>query len=93
MLRSFAFSVLFISLISLVSCGPAAEDRTQMHARAKVISDSMANLIKSAMAEAEMPPQAMQPKPVDSTAIKAAQSQSTAPGQTAAPNSPYNKGK
>jgi hypothetical protein len=96
MLRSFAFSILFISFISFVSCGPAAEDRNQMHARAKVISDSMANLIKSAMAEAEMPPQAMQsmPKAVDSTAIKAAQSQSAAPGQTVAPNNaPHTKSK
>jgi hypothetical protein len=40
---------------ALTSCGPAAENREQMHARAKTIADSMANLIKTAMAEAEMP--------------------------------------
>ena len=38
------------------SCGPAAENRDVMHSRAKTISDSMANLIKVAMQEAEMPP-------------------------------------
>jgi hypothetical protein len=54
----------------------------------------MANLIKSAMAEAEMPPQPAMPRPVDSSAIKAAQSQSAAPGQTTAPNNaPYTKSK
>jgi hypothetical protein len=94
MLRSFAFSILLLSFISFVSCGPAAEDRNQMHARAKVISDSMANLIRSAMAEAEMPPQANVPKPVDSSAIKAAQGQTAAAAQTVAPNkSPYTKSK
>lgn len=48
----------FISLsvvLFAASCGPAAENREVMHARAKTISDSMANLIKTAMQEAEMP--------------------------------------
>jgi hypothetical protein len=39
----------------LFSCGPAAEDRNAMHARAKVIQDSMANAIRQAIAEAEAP--------------------------------------
>lgn len=37
------------------SCGPPAESREYMHSRAKTISDSMANLIQSALDEAKMP--------------------------------------
>lgn len=55
MKKYFLFFAL-VSVIILGACkGKAAEDRAQMHARAKVIADSMANLIRSAMAEAEMP--------------------------------------
>ncbi|MDI1353929.1 MAG: hypothetical protein PSX36_03375 [bacterium] len=39
----------------LAACGPAAEDREKMHARAKVFQDSIANAIRTSMAEAEMP--------------------------------------
>jgi hypothetical protein len=49
------FLILPIIFFSLYSCGPAAESREQMHSRAKTIADSMANLIKVAMDEAEMP--------------------------------------
>lgn len=46
----------FLSLVLLVvSCGPAAEDRQAMHARAKVFQDSIANVIRTTMAEAETP--------------------------------------
>ena len=41
--------------VLLTSCGPAAEDREKMHARAKVFQDSIANSIRTSMAEAEMP--------------------------------------
>lgn len=52
-----SLSIISLSVILFaVSCGPAAENREVMHARAKTISDSMANLIKTAMQEAEMPP-------------------------------------
>lgn len=37
----------------LIACGPAAEDRDAMQGRAKIIADSIANSIKSKMAEAE----------------------------------------
>jgi hypothetical protein len=49
------FLILPIIFFTLYSCGPAAESREQMHSRAKTIADSMANLIKVAMDEAEMP--------------------------------------
>jgi hypothetical protein len=48
----------FLTVLSLVfflvlsSCGPAAEDRQQMHSRARVFQDSMANLIIRTMNEA-----------------------------------------
>ena len=46
----------FLSLVLIVvSCGPAAEDRQAMHARAKVFQDSIANVIRTTMAEAETP--------------------------------------
>ena len=45
--------IMFISL--LYACGPAAEDREKMHARAKVFQDSIAASIKAQMNEAEMP--------------------------------------
>lgn len=48
------FSLSLFTLI-LSSCGPAAEDRQMMHARAKVFQDSIANIIRTSMAEAEGP--------------------------------------
>ncbi len=49
----------FIALMAVIvfnsSCGPAAEDREAMYARAKVFQDSIANVLKSSMAEAEAP--------------------------------------
>lgn len=50
----FILPVLFIA-IAVSSCGPPAESREYMHSRAKTISDSMANLIQSALDEAKMP--------------------------------------
>lgn len=41
--------------LSQTSCGPAGEDRATMHSSAKRIGDSIANLIKTSMAEAEAP--------------------------------------
>jgi hypothetical protein len=49
----FSFSLFFIFI--LASCGPAAEDRQAMHERAKVFQDSIANVIKTSMAEAAAP--------------------------------------
>lgn len=46
------FSAVSVLLI-LSACGPAAEDREQMHIRAKVFQDSIANIIRTSMAEAE----------------------------------------
>lgn len=42
-------------VITQTSCGPAAESRETMHARAKAVADSIAGLIKTSMAEAEAP--------------------------------------
>ena len=47
----FLSSSLFTLILS--SCGPAAEDRQMMHDRAKVFQDSIANVIRTSMAEAE----------------------------------------
>jgi hypothetical protein len=45
--------VIFVLIIQ--SCGPAAEDREMMHQRAKSFQDSIANLIRTQLAEAEGP--------------------------------------
>ncbi len=39
----------------MMGCGPAAEDREAMYARAKVFQDSIANVIKQSMDEAAAP--------------------------------------
>ncbi|HQQ95117.1 MAG TPA: hypothetical protein PLQ93_11225 [Bacteroidia bacterium] len=44
-------SLLITLLVS--SCGPAAEDRATMVSRAKEVQDSIANMIRSSLAEAE----------------------------------------
>ena len=54
MKKLFPFIAIAIVVV-LVSCGKAAEDREQMHARAKVFQDSIANMIRVSMAEAEGP--------------------------------------
>ena len=68
---AFAFVLIF------TSCGPAAEDRQAMHTRAKVFQDSIANMIRIAMAEAEAPGNAAIAAPAPSPAA--------APAPTAAP--------
>ena len=45
----------FTLLLIITSCGPAAENRQLMHERAKVFQDSIANVIRTSMAEAEAP--------------------------------------
>jgi hypothetical protein len=46
--------ILFLSAFFLLqSCGPAAEDRELMHIKAKKFQDSIANLIRMQMAEAD----------------------------------------
>lgn len=52
-MKNVSFLLLAFVAIAVVSCGPAAEDRNAMHARAKVVADSIANSIKTRMAEAE----------------------------------------
>ena len=42
-------------VIAFTACGPAAEERDQMMTRSKVFQDSIANMIKTSMAEAEAP--------------------------------------
>lgn len=46
-------AIISILVLFLQSCGPAAEDRNVMHARAKQFQDSIANLIKTQMMEAD----------------------------------------
>lgn len=52
-----SLSLLFICCLPLIQCGPAAESRENMYGRGKVISDSMADIIRSAMDEARLPSQ------------------------------------
>ena len=49
------FLPVFVFVLILTSCGPAAENRQMMHERAKVFQDSIANMIRSSMAEAAAP--------------------------------------
>jgi hypothetical protein len=75
-------NILFLSLLTIIffnSCGPAAEDRKKMHERAAVFQDSIANFIRSSMAEAEAPGPMMMPPAVQPTA--APQATSSAPQQ------------
>ena len=44
---------LSILILALQGCGPAAEDRNVMHANAKRFQDSLANVIRMQMAEAD----------------------------------------
>jgi hypothetical protein len=52
-----------VCVLLLVSCGPAAEDRYEMHRRANLFQDSIANLIRQQMAEAEGPSALQIPRP------------------------------
>lgn len=56
MKKTTLFFVLAVAAV-LVSCGPAAENREAMYARAKVFQDSIANSIKTSMDEAAAPAQ------------------------------------
>lgn len=49
------FILFFASVLVLIffSCGPAAENRELMYARSKVFQDSIANVIRTQMNEAE----------------------------------------
>lgn len=49
------FAVFCFCLVAFTACGPAAEDRNVMHARAKVFQDSIANVIRMSMDEAAAP--------------------------------------
>jgi hypothetical protein len=65
------------ALIIFSSCGPAAEDREQMHRNAKRFQDSIAIYIQNRIAEAE--PQTAQPAaPAISDTVR---QQQPAPGQ------------
>jgi hypothetical protein len=44
-----------MGVLLFISCGPAAEDREQMHKRAKIFQDSIAHIIKTSMDEAAIP--------------------------------------
>lgn len=57
----------FVSVLFLSSCGPAAEDREAMYARAKVFQDSIAAGIKASMDAAAAPATGTGPVVVDTT--------------------------
>lgn len=84
-------SLLFVVVLN--SCGPAAENRQMMHERAKVFQDSIANIIRTTMAEAEAPGPNVVPAPaVHSTAVpQPAGAQQ--PSQSVNPNIGVNKTK
>ncbi len=60
------FSLTVVVFIS--SCGPAAENREAMYARAKVFQDSIATLIKTSMDDAAAPAPGMQAVPMPTAA-------------------------
>lgn len=60
------FSLAVVVFVS--SCGPAAEDREAMYARAKVFQDSIARLIKTSMDDAAAPAPGMQAAPLPTAA-------------------------
>jgi len=64
-----------ILFMTLASCGPASENREMMHQRAKVFQDSIANIIRTSMAEAEGTNQnvIMMPAPSQTPAANPAQ--------------------
>lgn len=75
--------ILSASVFTLIftSCGPAAEDRQMMHERAKVFQDSIANIIRMSMAEAEAPLNNVTPLPAPAPAT--ATTASTSPNPNA----------
>ena len=42
-------TLLLMVTITLINCGPAAEDREKMHQKAKRVSDSIARVVDSAL--------------------------------------------
>lgn len=86
MFKKALFIVIPFASIILASCEPAAEDRNEMHRRAQIISDSMANLIKVALQEAEMPgyvpPQPVPPPNTSTAAPTNTNAANTAQGNT-----------
>lgn len=54
-MKNYLFLFACVFTIALVSCGPAAEDRQEMHRRAKIFQDSIAQFIHQSMEEAAAP--------------------------------------
>jgi hypothetical protein len=63
-MKNLIFLSSIILVLSLSSCGKAAEDREAMYARAKVFQDSIANVLKTAMDAAAAPAPGMAPAAV-----------------------------
>ncbi len=77
MKKLFLFAILFVLVMS--ACGPAAEDRDQMHARAKIFQDSIARAIRTSMDEAAAPgPNQPQPAVADTSKKPGAPATATA---------------
>lgn len=68
----FILSALFL----LQACGPAAENRQLMHARANQVQDSIANVIRQQMAEAMGPEALTIPRPDQNHTVQPSQTPS-----------------
>jgi len=71
---------LLTSLLLTLSCGPAAEDRNNMVTRATQVQDSIANVIKAAMAEAAAPGPDVMMVPAGSPSPQGSPSAQAGPG-------------
>ena len=91
MKKTILLSSLFLGLV-FISCGPASENRQIMHERAKIFQDSIANFIRTSMAEAEAPgPNAQVVVPQNTATPQPANAQQSA--QPVNPNIGVNKTK
>lgn len=87
-MKNYLFLSAFVLMIALVSCGPAAEDRQDMHRRAKIFQDSIAQFIHQSMDEAAAPgPNAAPQMPAPAGAVPGA----TAQPQPVNPNTGINQ--
>lgn len=69
LIYSFVGIALCICAFMVSSRGPAAENREQMHYRAKIFQDSIATIIRAQLSEAETPGP-VQPVVIDTSAKK-----------------------
>jgi hypothetical protein len=91
MLRSSLVLFALVSGTFLGSCGPAAEDRSTMLYRSKLVQDSIANVIRMQMAEAEAPgPNQAQVVPMPAPAAVVTHTNAAGQTHTHAPGESHN---